>query len=199
MCSFSFLAQESSAIQGETQVRKLIVAVSLILFIAGTVLAAYSVRESRIEVNIFDRWDHVEPLTLDPQNLGPRWALKMPDGSFFELNISASNALRLRIGTLVYNEDNGEDLLTNLIFDQIGTRFVQEIAAGGNNTYQVEIKNEGISLVNVWGSVLAKKTSIIYSTAYPYASLGAFAVVTGSASMIYGILSKPKRRRGKRS
>lgn len=172
---------------------------ALAFLIAGTVLAAFSIQESHTDENILDTWNLNGSSALDPQAPGPSWALEMPEGSFFELNISASNTLRLRIGTLVHNEDTGEDFLTNLVFDQIGTRFIQQVVAGGNNTYQVEIKNEGTSLVSIWGNILAKKAVVTYQTVYPYASLGTLAVLTGSASMIYGFLTKPKKRPGKRS
>jgi hypothetical protein len=184
---------------GESQIRKAVVAIALAFLIAGTVLAASSIRESHTKENILDTWDLNGSSALDPQAPGPSWALEMPDGSFFELNISASNTLRLRIGTLVHNEDSGEDLLTNLLFDQVGTRFIQEVGVGVNDTYQVEIKNEGTSVVSIWGNILAKKAVVTYQTVYPYVSLGTLVLLTGSASMIYGLFTKPKKRVLKRS
>jgi len=172
---------------------------ALAFLIAGTVLVTYSIQESHTKENILDTWNLNGSSALDPQAPGPSWALEMPDGSFFELNISASNTLRLRIGTLVQNQDSGENLLTNIVFDQIGMRFAQEVAAGGNTTYQVEIKNEGTSIVSVWGNVLAKKTVVTYQTIYPYTSIGTLAILAGLASMTYGLLAKPKKRRRKKS
>lgn len=196
---FAARAKNRAPFMGEGQIRKAIVAIALTFLIAGTVLTAFSIRKSHTEDNILDTWDLNDSSALDPQGPGPHWAIEMPDGSFFELNISAANALRLRIGTLVHNEDTGEDLLTNLVFDQVGTRFDQQVAVGGNNTFQVEIKNEGTSIVSIWGNILAKKTVVIYQTVYPYASLGTLAVLTGSTSMIYGVSTKPKKKHVKRS
>jgi hypothetical protein len=195
---FAARARNQASFMEESQIRKTILAMALMFLIAGTVLAAFSIQRSHTEENILDTWDLNGSSALDPQAPGPSWARQMPEGSFFELNISASNTLRLRIGTLVHNETTGEDFLTNLVFDQVGTRFVQEVAVGGNDTYQVEIKNEGASIVSIWGNVLAKNAVVSYQTVYPYASLGTLALLTGSATMIYGLFTKPKKRPGKR-
>jgi hypothetical protein len=173
---------------------------ALIFLIVGIVLAAFSIQESYTEENTLDKWDlNKEPSTLNPQNPGPLWALEMQEGSFFELNVSASNTVRMRIGTPTYNNSTGEVVLTNPIFNQVGTGFTQKVAVGGSGTYQVEVKNEGATPVNILGNVFAKKiVTIYYPTVFPYSSLGTLVVLGGLASLIYGVLTKPKKRRSKK-
>jgi len=171
---------------------------ALAFLIAGTVLVASSIRESHTKVNILGTWNLNGSSPLDPQAAGPSWALEMPDGSFFDLNISASNTLRVIIGILVQNQDSQENFLTNIAFDQVGTRFTQQVAAGGNTTYQVEMNNEGTFIASVSGNVLAEKAVVTYQTIYPYTSMGTLAILTGLASMIYGLLAKPKKRHRQR-
>jgi hypothetical protein len=184
----------------KTKIRKAFVIMALIFLIVGIVLAAFSIQESYTEENTLDQWDlNKEPSTLNPQDLGPSWTLEMPEGSFFELNVSASNTVRMRIGTPTYDEYVGEMVLMNPIFNQVGTRFTQKVAVGATDTYQVEIKNEGTTSVKISGNVFAKKIVTIYRpTVYPYSSLGILVVLGGLASLIYGILTKPKKRRSKK-
>jgi hypothetical protein len=169
---------------------------ALIFLTVGIVLAAFSIQESYTEENALGKWDlNTPPSTINPQDSGPSWTLEMPEGSFFELNVSASDAVRVRIGTPTYNEDTEEVVLTNLIFNQVGTGFTQRVAVGGSGTYQVEVKNEGTTPVNISGNVFAKKIVAIYQTVFPYSSLGTLVVLGGLASLIYGVLTKPRKRR----
>lgn len=160
----------------------------------GIVLATFSIQESYTKENTLNKWDlNKEPLTLNPQEPGPVWGLGMPERSFFELNVSASGTVRVRIGTPIYIAYTGEIVLTNLIFDQVGTGFTQKVEVDKSDTYQVEIKNEGTTPVNISGNVFAKKIETIYQTFYPYLSLGTLVVLVGLASLIYGVLTKPKK------
>lgn len=168
---------------------------ALIFLTVGIVLAAFSIQESYTEENTLNNWNGMGSSTINP-DLGPSWALGMPEGSFFELNVSASDAVRVRIGTPIHDEYTGEVVLTNLIFNQVGTRFTQRVAVGKSGTYQVEVKNEGTTPVNIWGNVFAKKiVTMYYPTVFPYSSLGTLVVLGGLASLIYGVLTKPKKRR----
>jgi len=62
--------------------------------------------------------------------------LEMSEESFFELNLSASDAVRVTIGTPIYGETE-QEVLTNVILDQVGTRFIQRVAVSESDTYQV--------------------------------------------------------------
>lgn len=122
-------------------IRKKIVTMGLVILISGTVLASFSTQESYTEENILDEWDSLGPSTVGP-DLGPSWTLAMPEQSYFQLNVSASGVVRVRVGTPAYDEYTGVPSLTNLIFNQVGTRFTQNVSVATNSTYQVEVRNE---------------------------------------------------------
>jgi hypothetical protein len=117
--------------------------------------------------------------------------------NFFEFNLSASDAVRVKVGTPVYDELMLKIITKDPIFNQVGTRFVQEIKIPKNGTYQVEIVNEGTAPVIISGFVYAKK--LTRQTFYPYSSQGTILMLAGMASLIYGAFSKPKKRRFKSS
>lgn len=181
----------------KTKIRKTLLIAALALLVAGIVLAAFSIQESHSEEQTLGNWDSSGPSTIHPQDPGPRWALEMPEGSFFELSVSASDTVRVKIGTPTYPEDTGEEVLTNLIFDQVGTSFTQNVTIGENDTYQVEIHNEATTNVIVWGNISARSILTTYQTLYPHSSSGALVVLGGLALSIYGVLTKPKKRHHK--
>jgi len=76
-------------------------------------LAAFSIQESHSEENILNKWDSLGFSSINPQDVGPSWTLEMQEGSLFELNVSASGTVRVRIGTSVYDEVTGEPILRN--------------------------------------------------------------------------------------
>ena len=114
-------------------------------------------------------------------------------GTFLELNISASDNVRVRVGNLIVNETSGEKTWENLIFDEYGTRFTQRIAINGTKADFLEIKNEGRTVVNISGNI--KKLGNIYQTHNPYASLGILTVLSGASLLAIGLLIKPKKRK----
>ncbi len=171
---------------------------ALIFLTMGIVLATFSKQESYTEENTLNHWNLKGPSTLNPNGLATTWALEMQDGSYFELNVSASDNVRVRIGIPTTNQGTTEIVLRNVIFDQVGTRFTQEVAVSESSTYQVEIRNVGTTPVNIWGNVSAKKIVIIYQLVYPYSSLATLVLLGGLASLIYGVLTEPKKRRSKR-
>jgi hypothetical protein len=169
----------------------------LIFLILGITLGAFSIQESHTEENTLDEWDDIGPSTIEPQT-GPSWTLGMQNGSFFELNVLASGWVRVRIGTPVYDELNQISFLTNTIFDLVGTRFTQRVAVGEGGTYQVEIKNEWTTPVNISGRVFAKKIVTIWQTVYPYSLVGFANLWLGTLVMTIGVLTKPKKRFSRR-
>lgn len=180
------------------EIKKAIVIVASILLTVGIVSATFSIQESYTEESTLNRWDlNNEPITLKSTGPGLIWGLEMPERSFFELNVSASGSVRVRIGTPTFIEDTEEVVLTNLIFDHVGTRFTQKVEVDKSGTYQVEIKNEGTP-VNISGNVFAKKIVTIYQAVYPYSSLGTLVAIGGLTLLIYGVLIRPKKRRSKR-
>jgi hypothetical protein len=172
---------------------KAIVVVALILLLTGIVLAV-SIRESRTEEGILDRWDPITPSKLYPTNeTGWGFMINNTDGTFLELNIVASDVVRVRVGTLAPAE---EEIWEKLVFNDTGTRFTQRIAIAETDANFLEINNEGANIVNISGDI--KKIGNIRQTSYPYLGLGTSAAVFGLILLIYGVSAKPKKRRFKK-
>jgi hypothetical protein len=185
----------------EAKIKKTFVIMAMLFFMVGIVLAAFSIQESYVEENILDRWDGIGSSTqgwINPEDLGFSWTLEMQEGSFFELNVSASDTVGVRIGTPTYDGDTGEEVLTNPMFDHVGTCFTQKVAVGESGIYRMEIKNEGTTPVSIWGNVFAKKIVVIYQSVFPYLSVGTSVILGGLASLIYGALTKSKEKHSKR-
>jgi len=171
--------------------KKAIVVTALLFLIIGIFLA-FSIQENRVEEVVVDEWDPITPSILYPQNV-TGWAFMAltPNGTFIELNISASDTVRIIIGKLIfYNETTGQEIWHNVIFNQTGTIFTKKVEIAGKNVDFLEIKNEGTSPVNISGSI--KKMGSAYQPFYPYSGLGTLAVLLGLTMLIYGILTKPR-------
>ena len=96
--------------------KRVMVTLALLFFVTGIVLAFY-VQETRIEEAVIDEWNPVTPSTLYPRNV-TGWAFMAltPNGTFLELNISASNNVTVIIGKLVYfDEVTREEIWNNVI------------------------------------------------------------------------------------
>ena len=123
-----------------------------------------------------------------------------PNGTFLELNISASDNVTVIIGKLVYfDEVTREEIWNNVIFNKTGTTFTQKVEIDGKNVDFLEIKNEGANPVNIYGNI--RKIGNVSRQSCPYAGLGTLATLSGLIMLIYGILTKPrtpKRPRRKR-
>ncbi|MGB9853300.1 MAG: hypothetical protein ACPLRY_00615 [Candidatus Bathyarchaeales archaeon] len=181
---------------GAGKIKKVIVMLASVLIIGGVFLA-FSIQEAHTEEGVIDEWDPIKPSILHPQNItGWAFMVKIPNGTFLQLNISASDVVRVRIGTLTTNATGGT-VFKDLLFDNLGTRFTQRvsIAGIGSNSY-LEIKNEGGRPVNISGNI--KKIGDIQKTSNPYLGLGTLTAFLGLVLLIYGILAKPKKRRPKR-
>ena len=172
--------------------------VALTLLIVG-ILLAFSIQESRCEETVFDTWDPLTPSTLYPGNV-TGWAFMAltQNGTFLELNISASGDVRVTIGALTFfDEVTGRESWKNVIFSQTGDCFTQKVEIAGKNVDFLEIKNEGTAPVNISGNI--KKTGNTYRTYYPYASLGTLTVLVGLSLLLYGLFAKPRKRRLRKS
>jgi hypothetical protein len=188
--------------RGRRNIRKAFVVMSLILLTLGIVFA-FLIQKSLPEEITLDKWDPLTPSTLTPQNeTGWAYMELTQGGSFLRLNVTASNDVRLIIGTPSTDSVTGEEVWTNPIFDQVGTRFNQDVAIAGKTADCLDIKNEGITSVNISGNV--EKIENTYQTVYPYSALGALAIFVGFILLIYGIVTRPgpgkkhpKRKTGK--
>ena len=107
--------------------------------------------------------------------------------------------MRVIIGTLIfYDETAGKEIWTNVIFNKTGTTFTQKVEIAGKNVDFLEIKNEGTSPVNIYGSI--RKIGNVSRQSYPYAGLGTLATLSGLIMLIYGIFAElrtPKHPRHK--
>jgi len=89
--------------------KKAIVLTALLFLIIG-IFSAFSIQETRVEEVVVDEWDPITPSILYPQNV-TGWAFMAltPNGTFLELNISASDIVRIIIEKLIsYNETTGK-------------------------------------------------------------------------------------------
>jgi hypothetical protein len=176
----------------------------LILLTLGIVLA-FLIQESLPEEVTLDKWNPLTPSTLGPQNeTGWAYMELTQGGSFLKLNVTASDNVRLMVGNPSIDNVTGEEVWANLIFNQVGTRFTQEVPIAGKAANCLDIKNEGTTPVDISGNV--EKIGNVYQRVYPYSSLGALAMLVGFISLIYGIVTRPgpgrkhpKRKTGKKS
>jgi hypothetical protein len=182
--------------RGRRKIRKAFVVMALILLTLGIVLA-FSIKESLPEEITLDKWNPLTPSTLNPQNeTGWDYMELTQGGSFLKLNVTASDNVTLIIGKPIYNNVTGEENWTNVIFNQVGTRFAQEVAIAGTAADCLDIKNEGTTPVNISGSVT--KIANAYQTVYPELFSGAFAMLLGLILLIYGTLTRPPRARAQK-
>jgi hypothetical protein len=125
-----------------------------LMFLTVGLIPSFGVWQSRLEEVVLDAWDPVTPSVLYPGNV-TGWAFMAltKDGTFLELNITASNNVRVRIGNTVFNETTGETIWTNLIFDRSDKLFNQKVAINGTSADFLEIKNEGKNAVIISGNI----------------------------------------------
>lgn len=175
--------------RGRRKIRKVCVIIGLILLTVGIVLA-YSHPESLPEQVTLDKWDPVTPSTLSAQNqTGWDFTALTQGGSFLKLNVTASDNVALMIGEPIANNVTGEQTMSNLIFNQVGTRFTQDVAINGTNASLLEIMNNETTPVNISGNVT--KIGIINQTVYPYSLLGTLLALAGFILLIYGVVTRP--------
>ncbi len=161
----------------------------MILLTLGIVLT-YSHPESLPEQITLDKWDPLTPSTLSPQNqTGWDYTELTQGGTFLKLNVTASDNVTLMIGEPIYNNVTGEETWANLIFNQIGTRFTQEVAIAGTRASFLEIMNNGTTPVTISGNVT--KLGNINQTVYPYSLFGVLVALAGFILLIYGIVTRP--------
>ncbi|MEM3617733.1 MAG: hypothetical protein QXK47_01520 [Candidatus Bathyarchaeia archaeon] len=126
------------------------------------------------------------------------FASEMEEGDFFEINISASNNVRVKVGN-VGRDPFGNPITTDpILFEDYGNNIIQRVNVTGKGTYQVEIINEGTGPVILSGFLYAKKSVKIIQVLHPYSSLGTLLLLLGVGVLFYGILAKPRRLRARR-
>jgi len=165
-----------------------------LMFLTAGVILSFGVWQSRFEETVLDAWDPITPSVLYPGNV-TGWAFMAltKNGTFLELNITASDNVRVRIGNISFNEITGEQIWTNIIFDHNDKLFNQKVAINGTGADFLEIKNEGRNAVKISGNI--KKLGNVNRTYYPYISLGTLIFLGGICALFIGFTAKPKKRR----
>lgn len=165
----------------------------LLLLGLGIFFAVFSVTETYIQI---DRptWLEIQP-KIKPQGT-PTWTIWMQAGDRLKVNITAlKGEVRVVIGPVTVNE-LGEILIENPIFNRKGASFSWEYVIEKEDTYQIEVRNEGTTEVTVVGELVAEHPRI--RVIYPYTSAAAPTLILGVALLIYQFIRKPKRKRVKK-
>jgi hypothetical protein len=173
--------------------RKAIVIAALILLLAG-IVSAVSIQESHTEEGVLDTWDPIIPSEL-PRNNETGWAFMRTETSnatFLELNITASDVVRVRIGIIILSEGE-QEFWAKLVFDDTGTHFAERVAIAGTGADFLGIKNEGEDNVTLSGDI--NKIGNRSQPVYPYLGLGTSVTIFGLILLVYGVSAKPKKRR----
>jgi hypothetical protein len=161
--------------------------------LAGIALAAFPVEEHYVVEDTIEVWT-LQGKTLEPPP-SPRnrtfWGRLMRRGWWFELNVSASQPVRLTVSSI---QRFGGSPMMSPFFDKTSASFKEWVRIGSTGTYQIDIINEGTSDVNLQGNVIAKMNRTEYERLYPYATLGTLIASTGLPVFIFGILSKRRKK-----
>jgi hypothetical protein len=166
---------------------KVSIVIGVILLGLGIFFALFSTLEPYTKC---DQWS--PPKNIAPQATPPAWALWMQAGDKFKVNITASGGrIRVVIGPLAVNELY-QTYIRNPIFDCTNFSITWEGKIEKDDTYQVEVRNEGTSEVTVTGEVVAEHPRI--RVVYPYTSAATPTLILGVALLIYGFIRKPRKK-----
>lgn len=212
--------------------KKTVAFVGLMVLVLGIFLA-FAVVETRICEEVIDEWGPIYPSILYPyrndaenkfnttgyafidraiannraNDLKSLLEIKNILGLFLELNMSASNPVRVRVGIVklldfayYYNQRSAKVEWINVIFETNGTYIdnrvnieiiINEDGARANADF-LEIENEGTEPVEISGNIkLVGKTLKPF---YPYMGLGTLICFLGFSLTAYGFSAKPKKR-----
>ncbi len=167
--------------------RKAIVAIGLLLLIAGFVALLFPAEEPYPETLQIDEWS-VASRILAPFARTPAFGRLMKPNWYFQLDISSNDTVQLivSISSSVTQDKDPIRVLT-------GTNFNQQVVTPYTGTYWIDIENETPSPVSLDGNVIVNQVETMYHNVYPYALPGYLIVVAGAGILIFGIFKKPKR------
>lgn len=174
--------------------KKVIIVASLLLLLIAVILV-YCIKECRIQEVIIDKWDPITPSVLEPYNqTGWAFAVLTSNGTYLELNISASGRVRIIIGKLVYfNEITRERIYSNVVFNETGTRFIRKVEIAEKDVDFLEIENRETYPVEISGNI--NKTGNVHQQFYPYSSIGTLIGLVGLSLLVYGIVAKANKKK----
>ncbi len=167
--------------------RKTIVAMGLLLLIAGFVALLFPAEEPYQETLQIDEWS-VASRILAPFARTPAYGRLMKPDWYFQLDLSSNDTVQL-----IVSISSSVTLEKVPIFIRTGTNFNQQVVTPNTGTYWIDIENETPSPVSLDGNVIANQVETTYRNLYPYALPGYFIVVAGAGILIFGIFKKPKR------
>lgn len=194
--------------------KKFVVIIALLILILGVISLLIS--ETRLEEQVIDEWNPIIPSTLDSHNSTGWFFIRRPLGNntrfrqlfeqgeiselFLELNATASDPVRVRIGRIIYNASSGTVYLVNATFNEKGTNITERIEieideyirANADFIY-LEITNEEVNPVSIAGDV--KLRGEMPNVFYPFYGFGTLMCLVGFSLAVYGLLAKPKRKR----
>jgi hypothetical protein len=164
----------------------------------GAISALYSAEEISYEEKTVGTWDSIASSSLTPPtepHNSTFWSVLMQGGSWFEMDLFFSGSLRVT----VYAMKSATQTLTP-IFDQSGVAFNQKVSILEPGSYDIEIRNEGSTVVEILpgSTVAAKQIEAKKHASYPYQALGVLAISFGLIILLLGVFikSKTKRLRG---
>ena len=167
--------------------------IGVLLLGLGIFFAIFSVPETYVDIDL-PKWLETQP-EIKPQDTRT-WALWMQAGDKFKVNIKAlGGEIRVVIGSIAVNELY-QTYIRNPIFDCTNFSITWEGKIEKDDTYQVEVRNEGTSEVTVTGEVIAEHPRI--RVVYPYTSAATPTLILGVALLIYGFIRKPRKKRVKK-
>ncbi|MBS7647014.1 MAG: hypothetical protein QXK93_03040 [Candidatus Bathyarchaeia archaeon] len=187
--------------------KKTIVAIALIVLIAGFFVAFSMPIQYDEEVVVYD-WNPIKPQTLEPKTENTsktgiafiaitktqdviRKFPSLKNVTALELNVTASQPVRVTVGTVITLDDYTYTF-DNVVFNDSSKFFNNRIPVKDTKADFLEIRNEGNTPVHITGNV--KVFGEVVKTKYPYLSVGTLVVLTGLAILVYGTAAKPKRR-----
>jgi len=163
--------------------------------ILGAVSALYAPQEISYEEKTLETWDSIASTSLSPPP-GPHdstfWGRGMNRGSWFELDLSFSDPLRV---TVYKAEDATQTLIP--IFEKSDVAITQEVDILEPSSYQIVIKNEGSTAVEILpgSAVAARQMEATKNASYLFQVLAILAISCGLIILLLGVFAKSKTRR----
>ena len=167
--------------------RKKAVVLGVLFVIVGLVILIFPSREVSSDIVDISTWSF--PTTLEPQDITPLRARLMHPGEWFQLDMSSTDLMELRVFVL-----SEQGTVETPVFVETGTRFNQKVTLSLTGTYKVEMKNVSPSTITLSGNVIAQKWGPTSQTLNPYAFLGFLLLVGGAIALYFGLFRKPKTR-----
>lgn len=114
----------------------------------------------------------------------------MQPGMWFQLNISSSDSIKVIISIIQHLGGPEKDTVAGPF---TGTSFHQKATVSVTATYWIDIYNENLTPVTLYGNVLVQQEETSYHTVYPYVIPGFLIMLGGITTLLFGIFKRPKK------